>query len=107
MAVDADRAQWEKNLNFTLKRVDSEGEHRLDFTIIVNGKRFIVTVCPTSHPKDVLAPLVAQYNRGFLEDDETTQKAQDEIENIIYDVGWRKFGQLAPGIDPEHLKTPI
>ncbi|KAF4633404.1 hypothetical protein G7Y89_g4721 [Cudoniella acicularis] len=109
MAVDEDRALWEKNLRFSTQRVDGEDGHRHDFTIMCNGKRFVVTVCPTPHPEDPITPLLSQYNKAFLEDDddENLQKAQDEIEDIIYEAGWRKFAPLAPGMERGPLNPPI
>ena len=47
MAVDEDRARWEKNLIFSTEIVDGEDGYRLDFTIMCNSKRFVVTVCST------------------------------------------------------------
>lgn len=50
MAVDKDRAQWEKNLRFSTRGVDEEDGRRYDFAIICNDKRFVVTVCPDPYP---------------------------------------------------------
>ena len=100
MAVDEDRARGEKNLRFSTQRVDGEDGHRHDLTIICNGKRFVITACPTSFPEDPITPLLSLYSK-FLEDDddENLREAQDEIEDIIYEAGWRKFAPLAPGIE--------
>ncbi|TVY32563.1 hypothetical protein LOCC1_G008808 [Lachnellula occidentalis] len=98
MAIDEDRSRWEKNLNLSLQRVDAEKGHRLDFTIMLNSKRLVVTVFPTSCPEDHISLLVSQYDESFMDNDEKLDKIQEEIVDIIYDAGWRKFAPLAPGI---------
>ncbi|TVY42044.1 hypothetical protein LCER1_G008983 [Lachnellula cervina] len=107
MAVAEDRSRWEKNLSFCTQRVDMEDGHRLDFTIIINGKRFIITVLPAPCPADPITPLISRYDKLFLDNDEELQKAQDEIEDIIYDAGWCKFAPLAPGIERGPSTPPM
>ncbi|KAF7868493.1 hypothetical protein EAF04_005024 [Stromatinia cepivora] len=108
--VDEDRARWEKNLSFFTQRVDGEDGHRHDFTIICNGKRFIVTVYPTPFPEDPITSLLSQYDKAFLEDDdENLENSQNDIEDIIYEAGWRKFALLAPETErgPSSLPTSL
>ncbi|TVY87562.1 hypothetical protein LAWI1_G005477 [Lachnellula willkommii] len=96
MAVDEDWA-----------RVNMEDGRRLDFTIMINRKRFIITVLPNPYPDDPIAPLISRYAKSFMDNDEELDKAQDEIEDIIYDAGWRKFAPLAPGVERGPSNPPI
>ncbi|TVY23331.1 hypothetical protein LHYA1_G007986 [Lachnellula hyalina] len=107
IAIDEDRARWEKNVSFCTQTVDMEDGHRLDLTIRINSKHFIVTVLPTPSPDDPITPLISRYNKSFMDNDEELQKAQDEIEDIIYEAGWRKFALLAPGIERGSSTPPI
>ena len=104
MGIDEDQAAWEKNLKFCTERVDGEDDHRLDFFFLINDKSFIVTVCATPDSSDSITQLVSRYSQAFNEedDDEEIQKAQGEIEGIIYDAGWRKFAHLAPAIEKDN-----
>ncbi|TVY12805.1 hypothetical protein LARI1_G009293 [Lachnellula arida] len=107
MAVDEDWVRWLKNLSFATQRVDMEDGRRLDFTIMINRKRFIITVLPNLSPDDPIAPLISRYAKSFMDNDEELDKAQDEIEDIIYDAGWRKFAPLAPGVERGPSTPPI
>lgn len=75
-----------------------------------NSKRFVVTVHPTSSsPEDPIPRLLSQCSKRIQNDDdeEKAWKAQEEIEDIIYEAGWRKFGPLAPGIEKGPSVPPI
>ncbi|TVY35616.1 hypothetical protein LSUB1_G006282 [Lachnellula subtilissima] len=61
IAINEDRARWEKNVSFCTQKVDMEDGHRLDFTIMINSKRFIVTILPTPSPDDPVTPLISRY----------------------------------------------
>jgi hypothetical protein len=65
LAVDEDRARWERNLRFSTTTVDIEDEYRHDFTIMCNGKCLIVTVYLTPSPEDLITRLLSQYNNYF------------------------------------------
>ena len=107
MAFDEDKARWEKKLSFCTEKVDVEDGNRLDFTIMCNGKRFVVTIYSTTSLEDQITPLVSLYNKAFQEeDDENLEKVQDEIEDIIYESGWRKFSLLVPANESGSL-API
>jgi len=89
------------------KKIDVEDRNRLDFTIMCNGKRFVVTIYSTTSLEDQITPLVSLYNKAFQkEDDENLEKVQDEIEDIIYKSGWRKFSLLVPANESGSL-API
>ncbi|TGO43045.1 hypothetical protein BHYA_0004g01720 [Botrytis hyacinthi] len=108
MTIDEDRAQWEKNLSFSTQRTDGDYGHNHEFTIIYNGKRFIVTVYLTSLPDDPITSLLSQFNKTILEDnDKHVEEIENGIQDIIYEAGWRKFAALVPGAERGPSDPPI
>ncbi|EHK97581.1 hypothetical protein M7I_6669 [Glarea lozoyensis 74030] len=90
------------------EKVDGEDDHRLDFFILINDKSFVVTVCASLDSNDSVTQLVSRYNQAFNENgEEEIQKAQGEIEDIIYDAGWRKFVRLAPATEKNNSASVL
>jgi hypothetical protein len=55
-----------------------------------------VAIRPSIAPDDQIAALLSRYNSAILANDEDEeQKVQDEIDNMIYEVGWRTFTHLS------------
>jgi hypothetical protein len=84
---------------------DQGGCH--DFTIFCNDKRFVVTACPGPAPDHPITLLLSRDSAATLAgDDDEVQKVQDEIEDMIYDAGWRMFAQLASSSKRGRLRSP-
>jgi hypothetical protein len=97
MEISADRTQWEEHLSYYIKGSTGEIGSNYDFTIMCSAKRFVVTISPSSNPDDKARLLVSRYSEADRADDEEQiQNVQDEIDDMIYEAGWRIFTQLAP-----------
>lgn len=96
MAADEDHAEWE----YRVVQVDSGRGDGISFTIICNGKRIIVNFLPIDSLEGTIeGPLIERYEAAcFDEDEEEEEAVQQEIEDIIYDVGRPIFARLAPPV---------
>lgn len=78
--------------------MDSDCGNGVSVTIICNGKRIVVNFLPIdSRDGTIEGPLIERYEAACLDEDEEEEEAvQQEIEDIIYDVGRPIFARLAP-----------
>jgi hypothetical protein len=68
-----------------------------DFTIMCNTKRLVATVSASSDPDGKARLLLSRYSEASrADDDEQIQNVEREIDDMIYEAGWRMFAQLAP-----------
>lgn len=62
----------------------------------------IITVS-TCRPEDPITSLIAQYSQAFEDDDDgLADQAQDEILDLLLEVGWRAFRAVAPAIPQQN-----
>ena len=96
MAADEEQAGWE----YRVVQVDSGCGDGVSVTIICNGKRIVVNLLPVdSRDGTIEGPLIERYEAAcFDEDEEEEEAVQQEIEDIIYDVGRPIFTRLAPPV---------
>ena len=99
MLADEDQARWE----YRVVQVDSGCRDGVSVTIICNGKRIIVNFLPIdSLDGTIEGPLIERYEAACLDEDEKEEEAvQQEIEDIIYNVGRPIFARLAPPVATE------
>jgi hypothetical protein len=83
---------------YAMVQLDSGPGEGLSVTLICNGKRFIVSFLPTESLEGTIeGPVIARYETAELDGDEDGMvAAQEEIGDLIVNVGKPMFDRLAP-----------
>ncbi|APA13366.1 hypothetical protein SS1G_08047 [Sclerotinia sclerotiorum 1980 UF-70] len=95
MATDEDQAGSRR---YNIVQVDC-GRGDFSVTIIGNCKRIVVDFLPSeSRDGTPERALIERYEASFDEDEDETDAVQQELVNMIWDVGGPIFDQLAPPV---------
>ncbi|KAK0099616.1 hypothetical protein ONS96_008116 [Cadophora gregata f. sp. sojae] len=90
---------------------DSGGGDGLFITIRYHGKRFHVSLLPTTSPNTIEGPIISKYESmdDEGEAEEAIEAFQEEIQDIVYEAGRSIWTQLAPplpdGPEPSDLHS--
>lgn len=102
------QSPWDRISTTTFKGPNGEIGQGYYFTIVCNSKRLVVAVWPRPLPDDHTTSLLSRYSDALLADDEDEiQNAQDKIDDLIYEAGWRTFARLAPVIENGCPRSPM
>jgi serine/threonine protein kinase len=100
-----DQTGWD----YRFVELDSGCGDGISVTIYCNRKKFIVQFSPVDSLQDAIeGPLIERYEAASEEEDEEEEEAvQQELDDLIFNVGRPIFAQLAPPNPPTAKVQPV